>query len=54
MNFIPVEYIENGTFVGGEEDCFNDDIKTGDTCYVITQEYKNKLDRFLDAIPMEL
>lgn len=34
MTAIPVEYIESGTFVGSEEDCYNAEIKAGDTLYV--------------------
>lgn len=34
---ITVEYIESGTFVGGEEDVFNANIKTGDECVVMSK-----------------
>lgn len=35
---IEVEYIESGTFQGGEEDVFTAGIKYGETCVVLTKK----------------
>jgi len=32
---VEVEYIESGTFCGGEEDVFNAGVERGETCVVI-------------------
>ena len=35
---MPVEYIESGTFVGGEEDAFNFDAREKDASFVVIRE----------------
>lgn len=35
---VEVEYIESGTFCGGEEDCFNAEIESGAECVVLKKE----------------
>jgi hypothetical protein len=35
---VEVEYIESGTFQGGEEDTSNAGIKYNETCYVVSKE----------------
>lgn len=41
---VPVEYIESGTFVGGEEDAFNAGIAYADTnCVAMTRKYFDTL-----------
>lgn len=47
---ISVEYIESGTFVGGEEDCFLAGIKRGDDCFVISEKELIKIEHALKAI----
>lgn len=38
MKHVDVEYIESGTFVGGEEDTYEAGIKHGEACVVVTKE----------------
>lgn len=41
---IPVEYIESGTFCGGEEDCVG--LKNLEECFVVSTEYVNEKEEF--------
>lgn len=52
MKIIPieVEYIENGTFQGGEEDCFDAKIHEGDECVVLSIDHYNVLMKALKKI----
>jgi len=43
---VEVEYIESGTFQGGEEDVFKAKIEYGETCYVVS---KSTLDYLKDC-----
>lgn len=47
---VSVEYIESGTFVGGEEDCFLSGIKRGDDCFVISHQELGKIQNAIDAV----
>lgn len=35
---VEVEYLESGTFVGGEEDTSNAGIERDETCYVVSKD----------------
>jgi hypothetical protein len=43
MKHVEVEYIESGTFVGGEGDVFDAEIKYGEECVVLKKKDFEKL-----------
>lgn len=47
---VEVEYLESGTFVGGEEDCFNAEISSGETCYVIKKAEYDRVHKELKEL----
>lgn len=38
LNSIPAEYLESGTFIAGEEDCFDAGFKPGTPAIVLTED----------------
>jgi len=47
---VPVEYIESGTFVGGEEDVYLAGIKRRDQVFVVKQSVRTEIPRANEAI----
>lgn len=47
---VSVEYIESGTFVGGEEDCSLAGIKRGDDCFVLSHQELGKIQNAINAV----
>jgi hypothetical protein len=54
MKNMLVEYIESGTFVGGEEDAFDLGIESGEECVVIPKRTWDKLQNFLGSMPFSI
>lgn len=50
MKTVEVQYIESGTFVGGEEDTSNADIERGEDCLVIKKESLSELQELAKTI----
>ncbi len=50
MKVVAVEYVESGTFQGGEEDVFAAEIEYGETCAVMSQKSYDELRVELDRL----
>lgn len=50
IKHVPVEYIESGTFVGGEENTYDAKIKRGEICVVLKKsDFKLLMDTYKQA-----
>lgn len=47
---VEVQYIESGSFQGGEEDVFTSGIEYDKTCYVIRKENLQRIHNWLSAL----